>query len=73
MCTCGWWVSAEPQRVAVGRGTHDGLSTDIAAATRTVVDNEWLAQSFRQPLAYEPGEDIGPAASGERHDQTHQP
>jgi len=66
-------MTDQEQRVAVGRGTHDGLGADIAAATRTVVDNEWLAQSFRQPLAYDPGEDIGPAASGERHDQMHRP
>src|SRR5262245_65497748 len=28
------------QRVAVGRGTHDRLGADIAAATRPVVDNK---------------------------------
>jgi len=34
----------QEKRVAVGRGTHDRLGTDVAAATRPVIDNKLLAE-----------------------------
>src|SRR6266487_256059 len=39
--------TGQEKRVAVGRGTHDRLGADIAAATRPVVDNELLAEPLR--------------------------
>jgi hypothetical protein len=46
------------QRVAVGRGTHNRLGADIAAATRPVVDNKLLAEALRQPLTHQTREDV---------------
>src|SRR5262245_23515477 len=49
------------QRVAVGRGTHDRLGADIAAATRPVIDNKLLAEPLREPLADQARGDVGAA------------
>ena len=52
------------QRIAVRRRAHDRLGGDIAASTRPVLDDEWLAEPLRQPLTDQPREDVGrpPAA-----------
>src|SRR5262249_42069580 len=47
------------QRVAVRRCAHDRLGADIAAATRSVLDDELLAQALRQPLTHQASEDVG--------------
>jgi hypothetical protein len=65
--------TGQEKRVAVGRGTNDGLGADIATATRSVVHNKLLAEPLRKPLSHQASEDIAAAASGERHDQTHRP
>src|SRR5262245_3329203 len=61
------------QRVAVGRGTHDRLGADIAAATRPVVDNKLLADALRQRLTYQAREDVARTRRSEGHDQMHRP
>src|SRR5262249_11207430 len=61
------------QRVAVGRGTHDRLGADIAAATRPVVDNKLLAEALRQRLTYQAREDVARTRRSEGHDQMHWP
>src|SRR5262249_30641977 len=63
----------QEKRVAVGRGTHDRLGTDVAAATRPVIDNKLLAEPLRQPLADQTGRDVRAAAGRERHDHSHRP
>ena len=61
----------QEQRVAVRRRTHDQLRGAIGAGARPVLDHERLAKPFRQPLAHQACEDIGPAAGRIWHDQTH--
>jgi hypothetical protein len=56
-----------------GGGAHDRLGGDIAAGARAVLDNERLAQPFRQPLAYQPGNNVDVVASGEPDDDVHRP
>jgi hypothetical protein len=34
------------QRIAVRRCAHDRLGADIAAGSRSVLDDEWLAEAF---------------------------
>jgi hypothetical protein len=40
----------DEQRVTVGRRSYDGFGADVAAGARPVVDDELLAQAFREPL-----------------------
>src|SRR5215831_2582550 len=46
------------QRIAIRRCTHDGLGADIAACARSVLDEEWLSESLRQPLGDQTREDV---------------
>src|SRR5690349_11182998 len=50
-CVDGVGRARQQQRIAVRWRTDDGLSTYAAARARLVLDDEWLAQPFRQPLA----------------------
>ena len=43
--------SYQEERVAVRSRTHDRLGTDVGAGARPVLDDEWLAEPSRQPLA----------------------
>src|SRR6516162_3140551 len=56
------------QRVSVCGRAHDGLGADIAAAARSVVDDELLTEPFRQPLTHQPRDDVGRTGWSERHD-----
>ena len=49
----------QEQRVAVRRRAHDRLGADIAAGARPVLDDEWLAEPLRQPLADQARDDVG--------------
>ncbi len=60
-------------RVAVRSCLHDRLGAEIAAGTRPVVDDEWLAETLRQPLTHQARNDVSRAARGEWHDQPHRP
>src|SRR5262249_5670107 len=64
-------VSHQQERVAVGRGTHDRLGANLAAATRPVVDNKLLAEPLRQPLSHQPREEFVYATCGNGHDDAH--
>jgi len=44
---------------------RDRLGGDIAASTRPVLDDEWLAKAFRQPLAHQTCDDVESAALNE--------
>ena len=46
------------ERIAVRRGAYDGLSTDIATASRTVLNEELLAEPLRQPLTDQARSDV---------------
>jgi len=50
---------------------HDRFGADIAACARPIVDNERLAKPLRQPLAYQPCEDVAAAAWSEGYDQSY--
>ena len=51
--------------MAVRGRAHDRFGGDIAAGARPVLDNERLAEPFRQPLAEQPRNDVDVVASGE--------
>src|SRR6266404_9535275 len=61
------------QRVAVGRGTHDRLGGDVAAGSRTVVDDERLTEPLREPLTYQARRDVRTASGREAHNDAHRP
>src|SRR5215831_9435928 len=66
-------VVSRKERVAIGRRAHDRLGGDIAASTRPVLDDEWPAEPFRQPLAHQTCDDVESASCGGTDDQTHRP
>src|SRR5262245_20123111 len=61
------------ERVAVRRRAHDRFGADIAATAWPVIDHEWLAEPFRQPLTDEARENVLRAAGGYGDDQAHRP
>src|SRR5262249_16574333 len=50
--------AALEERVSVGRRTYNRFGADIAAAARTVLDDERLAEALRQPLTHQTGDDV---------------
>ena len=63
--------SRQEERVAVGRGTHDGLGSDSAASPRPVVDDKWLAETLRQPLTHQTGDDVETTPCRSSDDEAH--
>src|SRR5215468_1183361 len=63
----------QEQRVTVGRGTHDRLGGDIAAGSRTVLDDERLTEPLRQPLTYQARRDVRTASGREANNDAHRP
>src|SRR5262249_14668097 len=63
----------QEQRVTVGRGTHDCLGCDVAAGSRTVVDDERLTEPLRQPLTYQARRDVRTASRREANNDAHRP
>jgi hypothetical protein len=61
------------ERVAVRRRAHDRFGADIPATAWPVIDHEWLAEPFRQPLTHEARENVLRAAGGNGDDQAHRP
>jgi hypothetical protein len=59
----------EQQSVAVRRRSGGDLNTEAAAGAGTVVDDDLLAERFRQPLAEKAGEHIRAAAGCVWHDE----
>jgi hypothetical protein len=43
------------------------------ALARSIFDDEWLAKTFRQPLSYQPRDDVVAATGCETHHQAHRP
>ena len=56
--------SDKQERVTVRSSTHDRLGAYIGAGARSVLDDEWLAEPLRQPVAHQASDDVGPAAGG---------
>jgi hypothetical protein len=72
------YAKANPHNImmasaAVRGRAHDRLGGDIAAGALAVVNNERLAEPFRQPLADQPCNDVDVVASGESDDDAHRP
>ena len=63
----------QEQRVAVGRGTRDRLGGDVAAGSRTVVDDERLTEPLREPLTYQARRDVRTASGREANNDAHRP
>jgi hypothetical protein len=40
-------AGAREQRIAVGRGVHDNLQTDVPAGASAIVDHDRLTERFR--------------------------
>src|SRR5262245_31418051 len=59
------------QRIAVRRRLHHRLGADAAARARTVVDQELLTETLRQPLADEACDNVGPATGSRGDDDPH--
>src|SRR5271163_2886915 len=65
--------SGQKQRITVCWCTHRCLCGDIAAGTRPIVYNEWLAEPLRQPLSYEACREVSSAARGVADDDPDRP
>jgi len=63
----------EQDRVAVGGRGRDRLRRDQAARTGTICDDDLLAESLRQTLGVEPGENVDGRARGQRNDHRDHP
>jgi hypothetical protein len=59
------------KRIAVSGSAYDEFCGDRAASARSVVNDEWLAEALRQPLAYQARADIGCLAWGKADDDMH--
>ena len=63
----------QQERIAVRCRTHDRFGSDIATRARPVLDDELLAEAFRQPLTHQTCEDVSRAAGVKADDQAHRP
>jgi hypothetical protein len=62
-------VGGHQKRVAVGCGSRDGFSADLAdAPARPVLDHDLLTPGLGEPLSQRAADDVGDAAGGKRHD-----
>src|SRR5262249_168293 len=61
------------QRVSVCGRAHDGLGSYVGTSTRSVLNDEWLAKSLRQPLPHRTCNGLGIAASGKADEDAHRP
>ena len=59
--------------MAIRRGTHDRLGSDIAGRAEPVLDDEWLAKTFREPFTYQTCENVGRATGGKTRHDAHRP
>ena len=66
------WADLE-QRIAIRWRLDDRFCADVAACTRTIVDNESLAQALREPLTHQTCKNVVGAAGREWDDDAHRP
>jgi hypothetical protein len=73
-CSCGSFIRANgEQRVAIWWRTHDGLSSDIAAGARPVLNDALLTELLGEPLTYYARDDVNRLARGKSDDHAHRP
>src|SRR5260221_865904 len=65
--------SDEQERIAVRRCPDDAFSADVAAGTRSVLNDKWLPEPLRQRLTHETGDGVGCLACGKGDDDAHRP
>src|SRR5947209_17998811 len=65
--------SGPKERITIRVRTHDRLGRDIGAGTWPILNDEWLAEPLRQPLAHQACDNIGRAAGGKADDNSHRP
>src|SRR5690349_7571813 len=63
--------TAYHQRISVGLGLRHKIRADIAAATRTILDNKGLAKTLVKFLPDHASEYVGSATRHEGHDDAH--
>src|ERR1700730_3209899 len=63
----------QKERIAVWRGPHDGFGGDVCTPTRPVLDDEWPAETLREPLTYQARRDVEPTAGSSADDDAHRP
>jgi hypothetical protein len=59
------------ERIAIPRSPKDSLGSNIASGTRSVLDNERLVESLREPAADQTRKDVCGAPGRKAHDQAH--
>jgi len=55
------------------RCPHDAFSADVAAGTRSVLNDEWLPEPLRQRLTHEARDGVGCLACRKLDDDAHRP
>src|SRR5450759_3261544 len=63
----------QEERIAIRGRIHDHLGADITASARAVLNDKWLAEPLRQPLAHQTRGDVGRAAGRIADDPAHPP
>src|SRR5258705_8657430 len=63
----------QEEAVSIRRRIHDHLRTNIAAGSRSVLDDKLLAETLRQPLADQTSDDVGRSAGSKWDDDAHPP
>src|SRR6185437_12181544 len=53
------------------RRVHDHLAGEISACPGPILNNEWLAEPFRQPLRQKTRDDVGCGGGRKTNDQTY--
>ncbi len=61
------------ERVAIWQRPHDGLSSDIAAGARPVLNDELLTKPLGEPLTYYARDDVNRLARGKSDDNAPRP
>ena len=61
------------ERVAIGKRPDYRFSGEICAGTRSVLDDELLPESLRQPFTHQPRNDVRPTTSGITDDHAYWP
>jgi hypothetical protein len=69
----GGFRAEQVKRIAVGGGTRDGLSADVAAGTRPILDDKLLAEAFGKPWTNQAHDDLTRATGGKTHNDADRP
>src|SRR5262249_19883515 len=72
-CVTRIWKTSQQKRIAVRGCLHDRLGGDIGASTRSVLDDELLAEPLRQPLADQACHNVGATSGGKSDNDAHRP